>query len=214
MNDTISADVDFSGTKTFDTFPSVTDSTPISALADDALVTKRFLDDMAHSVGYIGEASIVSAAPNQTAGFTDDYENLYHWNIDAGGRDSSEYMQGGSMVGSLVLSSSGNLVVYGWLADNGDVAPENCWVGLFGKIQTTSGPQYTALQIQPWIAGPNSRVAQYVSFNVPVRRGLETKIVTGFNVNGSPTGFGRAQTLMAWGDSGTKINEFVGYVIQ
>lgn len=89
VHDTVSADVEFSGTKTFDAFPLVTDSTPLSGLAGNALVTKDFLEDMSHSVGYIGSASIVSAAPNQTAGSTGDYENLYHWNIDAGGRDSS-----------------------------------------------------------------------------------------------------------------------------
>ena len=33
------------------------------------------------------------------------------------------------------MPETGQLVMYGWLADNGGLNPEECWVGVFGKIK-------------------------------------------------------------------------------
>ena len=33
------------------------------------------------------------------------------------------------------MRDTGQLVVWGWLADNGDVSPEMAWVGLFAALK-------------------------------------------------------------------------------
>ena len=70
-----------------------------------------------------------------------------------------------------------------------------------------------ALQIQPWIVGKYSSTAQYVSFNIPVKAGLQLKIMTGFNVNGNNTGLSERPTLM-FAEEGNMPNAFVGYILQ
>lgn len=104
-------------------------------------------------------------------------------------------------------------MVYGWLADNGNVNPEECWVGLFQEIENGDGTvRPTLIQMQPWIIGQNSQIAQYVGFNVPVRKGTKLKIMTGFNVNGQNSGFGQSNSLMI-SRSGSLVNTFVGYIV-
>jgi hypothetical protein len=82
------------------------------------------------------------------------------WRIGAGMNDSSMFrMDDGSVAGPVVCQKDGLLVCYGWLADQGNTVPDNCWVGIFGKIRNQIDEDgnytesYTALQIQPWILG-------------------------------------------------------------
>lgn len=104
--------------------------------------------------------------------------------------------------------------MYGWLADNGNVNPEECWVGVFAEIENADGTKRpTLLQMQPWIIGKNSQTMQYVGFSLPVRKGLALKVMTGFNVNGENSGFGNANSLMTSG-VGSMVNTFVGYIIR
>lgn len=61
---------------------------------------------------------------------------FYYWRID--GNDSSKSVydtRSNSTDGYEEMRDTGQLVVWGWLADNGDVSPEMAWVGLFGVIK-------------------------------------------------------------------------------
>lgn len=56
---------------------------------------------------------------------------------------------------------------------------------------------------------------QYVGFNVPVRKNMKLKIMTGFPVNGTTSGFqtpdGHSLLMTRYGNV---PNTFVGYVIE
>lgn len=78
---------------------------------------------------------------NGTAGYTRydgadaDPKQLY-WHIDHNQKDSSLWRdEFGAVAGPAICGHTGNLVCYGWLADNGNVKPGQAWVGLFGRIQ-------------------------------------------------------------------------------
>lgn len=91
------------------------------------------------------------------------------------------------------MRSTGQLVVWGWLADNGEVPAEMAWVGLFAAIkcegQDATQTYDLPISIQPWIRGEHASEMQYISFNVPVKAGLRVKIKTGFAVNENSQGF-------------------------
>lgn len=38
----------------------------------------------------------------------------------------------------VTVVKTGNLICYGWLADNGNVKAENAWVALFGEVKLKS----------------------------------------------------------------------------
>lgn len=137
-----------------------------------------------------------------------DYENtigsnkFYYWQIDDGksdsaGEDSSQSIHdvnSGSKDAYELIRDTGNLVVWGWLAENPDnpPRPENCWVALYALMKCEGyNDTHVAvpISVKPWIRGLNSSTLQYVGFNVPVKKGLRLKIVTGFNVNGNNSAF-------------------------
>lgn len=116
---------------------------------------------------YVGKDSKVDCNPRNSEGFTFDSGNskLLKWKIGSGMNDSSEYVPegGSSPSGPVVCDNDGLLVCYGWVADNGDETPDNCWVAIFGEIRTleeeeqeTYSTNYVALQVQPWIKGQNA----------------------------------------------------------
>ena len=85
-----------------------------------------------------------------------------------------------------IIEKTGNLVIYGWMADNGDVAPAQAWVSLDGQIQNSQ--DWTILQLNPWSISTNSNKLQYISFNLPVAAGLKIRVRTGFPVNTNVSG--------------------------
>lgn len=111
-------------------------------------------------------------------------------------RDSSQSVKdanSGSKDGYEKIRDTGNLVVWGWLAENDVVAPpaEQCWVAMYAKIKCENGNATQVdvpIAVKPWIRGVNSPILQYVGFNIPVKAGLEIKIMTGFPVNGKSGG--------------------------
>lgn len=145
-----------------------------------------------------------------------DPKQLY-WHIDHNQRDSSLWRdEFGAEAGPVICRYTGNLVCYGWLADNGNVRPENAWVGIFGRVKCgddDSGLSWVALQIQPWIVGRYSSTLQYVGFNLPVKAGLRLKIMTGFKVNGNNSGLVERPTLM-FAEEANMPNSFVGYILR
>ena len=113
------------------------------------------------------------------------------------------------------MRDDGNLVVWGWLADNGNVAPEMAWVGLFAPIKYEGGDTTQVdvpVCIQPWIRGQYASTLQYVGFNIPVRKGLRLKIKTGFPVNNANSGFANPGT-MTFVDRNIP-NAFFGYIVK
>ena len=205
--------VAISGKKIFSVRPEVSDtSTPLSA---NSLATMGDVEVVVDSTAFcFSTNSQISASPDNSAGYTRNDGNLLMWHIDAGQRDSSLWVDPatGKAAGYLKCPSTGMLVMYGWLADNGNLNPEECWVGLFAKILNGDGVvRPTLIQAQPWIVGKNSQTVQYVGFTLPVRQGLELKVMTGFNVNGESSGFGNANSLMMSG-VGSLVNTFVGYI--
>ena len=212
---------------TFIETPVVSDSQPdLSAISDNALVTKKTAVSIVDAdKSYIGPDSTISCTPANDGGYTRYSPNLLEWHFNHGGRDSSEYIpQSGAakVAGYVTCPATGQLVIYGWLADNGGVLPEECWVAVFGKIlcMNEADGSYSekpvALAVQPWVIGANSQVAQYVGFQLPVKAGMQLKIMTGFNVNGRNSGFGRAHSLMLNDpDAGGNMpNTFVGYIVE
>lgn len=141
----------------------------------------------------IGSDSKYDTAKTSTGFYGGDPEMFF--TIDSGTKESKEPQ---------TVRHTGNAVIYGWLADNGNTTSTNAWVGLFGEIND----RYILLQLQPWIIGSKSSVLQYVGFNVPVKQGLNLKIMTGFPVNGSNS---VQPGDIGWGIN--IVNAFAGYVI-
>lgn len=169
---------------------------------------------------FISPNVYVEIDPMNSAGSTQ-YSNdprQYHWHLDSGTTDSSQAQDIVSNLGphrGVVISDSGFLTIYGWLASNASVQAQEAWVGLFAWIKTGTYPDagnWVLIQVQPWIVGQYAQAAQYVGFNAFVKRGLELKIMTGFPVNGNSSGLHVGNTLM-FNTTGNMPNSFVGYVI-
>ena len=164
---------------------------------------------------YITDDMVVVGSPGNNARYTVFDRNFMHWKIGENQTDSSEYIDTtGYPVGPKVCTHTGNLVIYGWLADNGDVEPQDAWVGLYGCLHTNTDTDnerdWVLLQLQPWPLTPKSSVFQYVGFNVKVSKGLLLKIKTGFRVKGKNSGFQGGSSLTYWTN---QPNSFVGYFL-
>lgn len=202
--------------------PTIRNQPDLPALSGNMVVTRDTVVKLVDAdKSYISLSSSIDCMPDNFGGYTKGSDGLLKWHFNPGGRDSSEWapQRGTESAGYVRMPSTGQLVVYGWLADNGGLNPEECWVAVFGKIKCLdqAGGEYVekpvALAVQPWIVGAHSQVAQYVGFQLPVKEGMEIKIMTGFNVNGSNSGFGNAHSLML-SEEGVQPNTFVGYVIK
>lgn len=212
-------DCNIYGEKTFMQVPKVADSIDYTGdltVADNMLPTVQYVKKLLHNTGdYITDDLIVVGAPGNNARYTVFDRNFMHWKIGENQKDSSEYVDTtGYPVGPKVCTHTGNLVIYGWLADNGDVEPQDAWVGLYGCLHTNADKEnerdWVLLQLQPWPLTAKSSVFQYVGFNVKVAKGLMLKIKTGFRVKGKNSGFQGGSTLTYWTN---QPNSFVGYFI-
>ena len=142
---------------------------------------------------------------------------FYFWHIDD--KDSSKAIydtRSATIDRYEKMRDTGQLVVWGWLADNGNVSPEMAWVGLFAAIKREGddNTQYDVpISIQPWIRGQHASTLQYISFNVPVKNGLELKIKTGFPVNSHTSGGFQNVGTLTFIDRYIP-NSFFGYIIK
>ena len=204
--------------------PAVEREQDVGSMAGNELVTRAAAEALVdRDKSYVSEGSRIDCRPRNAEGYTRYAKGVMEWHFNHGGRDSSDYVpqSGATTAGYAECQETGLLVAYGWLADNGGVLPEECWVGLFGKVRCLDAAtgEYVeediALAVQPWVVGANSQVAQYVGFQLPVKKGMKLKIKTGFNVNGLNSGFGRAHSLMLNDpDAGGNMpNTFVGYIL-
>ena len=198
VNDLSSGDVTIEGNKSFTYPPSVLSASYSGSGADKKLVTLGYVKNTIIpniSYNHIGEDSKFDTARGVTQ-FVNGDGMLLKWSIDAGKMESNEQ----------TINHTGNLVMYGILADNGDVDARTAWVGLFGKVDGKE----ICISLQPWIIGQKSSILQYVGFNIPVKQNLKLKIRTGFPVNGSNSGSQGSNSMMF--GIGVDSN-FVGYVI-
>lgn len=174
---------------------------------------------------FVGDAYMIDADPGNdaTPPMAVDSDQFMHWHIDDNGTDSTQWMDPSAkgrktQIDGVRCEHTGFLTIYGWLADNGQPLPQDCWVGLYGRINVINdktGEQipgkWVMLQVQPWVRGAYSSRLQYVSFSLPVSAGLWLKIKTGFNVNGHVGGFQDSRSLTY---SLNQPNSFTGYIIR
>mgnify|MGYP003370721930 FL=1 len=171
----------------------------LADIDDNDFITREMASETSQDYGTILSPSTtyVDTDPeNSTPNTVFDEENFMVWRFDQDGRDSSQFIldqYSNQKAGPVFAKHTGNLVVYGWLADNGNVAAQEAWVGLFGYVTIgdiqSQRKRWVALQIQPWIIGQKSQALQYVGFNVPVKKNMQLKIMTGFPVNTMNSGF-------------------------
>lgn len=70
------------------------------------------------------ETSVVEINPGNDYGMTVDSDRFMHWHFDNQTRDTADFTwPDGTKHESETCDNTGNLVVYGWLADNGNVLP-------------------------------------------------------------------------------------------
>lgn len=185
----------------------------VGSIADEEneLQTKRDVKNLAQSYSsYMNSNSFINNCnPGNDFGYTSEYQ--YYWKIENGQNDSSlAYDEDGFEMGGIEITSTGYLTIYGWLASNANVLPQNAWVGLYGLFNDN----WTLLQVQPWIMGQYSQQMQYIGFGLPVGKGLILKIKTGFPVNGNNSGFQTYSNTLLLSEHGNVVNSFVGYVIE
>ena len=195
----LSNDYRIDGRKVFGDQARYASSRPVDQMDVNALISRSQAVEISRDYGNFlsPKTTYVDSDPDNTTPNTAfDPEHFMKWQFDQDGRDSDEFMldpYSNQRANPVFAKYSGNLVVYGWLADNGNVAAQEAWVGLFGKVgigsQDSEVKRWVALQIQPWIIGAKSQAIQYVGFNVPVRQNMQLKIMTGFPVNTQNSGF-------------------------
>lgn len=229
MNDKItqlsSSNITFYGTKTFNSIPKINasleyrqeDPTYVPNISE----VKRQINKRAC---FIDNTYVIDSNPGEDVDppFAIDSDQFMHWHFDDNTRDSTEWMNPEKAnqkteKHGVMCKQSGWLTVYGWLADNGYVLPQDCWVGLYGKVgiyddvnEKQLNDKWVLLQMQPWIRGQNSTQLQYVCFGLPVNEGLYLKIKTGFLVNGHVGGFQDSRSLTF---ALNQPNSFTGYII-
>lgn len=155
LSSLMSSDMSIDGAKTFAKTPLVDDPVQddVDTIPENGVVTKKAMTRIvADEQAYIGGGSVVGCHPRNAEGYTYDYTML--WRIAAGTNDSSLYRnENGIQAGSVTCDADGVLVCYGWLADQGNTTPENCWVALYGKVENVIDEQghrqsdWVALQV-------------------------------------------------------------------
>ena len=218
-----SNNITFYGTKTFNSIPKINasleykneDPTYVPNISE----VKRQINKRAC---FIDSTYTVDSNPGEDVdpSFAIDSDQFMHWHFDDNTRDSTEWMNPEKAnqkteKHGVLCRQSGWLTIYGWLADNGYVLPQDCWVGLYGKVGIYDGvkqlnDKWVLLQMQPWTRGQNATQLQYVCFGLPVNEGLYLKIKTGFLVNGHVGGFQDSRSLTF---ALNQPNSFVGYII-
>lgn len=208
------------GLKTFDEAPLLANykgNEDVSTFPDNRFIVRGNVEKLIDNSGsYIGQNSSIIPYPNNNTPLTNEDDDLMIWRIPDGYSDSTDYVNESGIKNptGVECDKTGQLVVYGWLADGGGVLPQEAWVALYGKIanknSTGSDTVWTILQLQPWIVSERSKVIQYVGFNIPVKQGLCLKIKTGFKVSSSATATNSGNSLTF---ENVQPNTFVGYIV-
>lgn len=156
VNNITNGDTNFSGQKTFNEMPIL----KVEGTGYE-FVTRRDVKDIMAS---------------ESIGFINSTQTITHMSMDSTFTDKH--------TGWTELSATGNMYVYGWLADNGNVPPAQAWVALEAEINGAA----QKIALCPWSISSYSKQLGYVSFNVPVAAGLNVRIATGFIPNMTVSG--------------------------
>lgn len=219
-------DMEIGGRKIFSTIPAIAETNVeayhgFGGVSTAQLVPNigKVIDLVDNRAGFISQQDIVDANLVRSNHSTIESPKFLYWHFDDQGRDSSEWIDPATTLarGPTVVNKTGWLTMTGWLADNGNVLLQDAWVGLFGYINvrseddsSTISHKWVPLQYQPWPLGSSSAQRQYVTFSLPVRKGLMLKIKTGFKVNGYSSGFQSSNSIQL---PLNEPNTFVGYII-
>ena len=203
ISDILSGNITFYGNKVFSKTPTITGQiSGYESVADTAILTKEnttklATDLIANGITMIASDSKTESNPDNNTPYTNMDGNLLTCIIKNGNNESTE----------ITCTDDGQLVVYGWTADNGRVLAQEAWIAIYGYVDN----KWMVLQLHPWIVSQNSSILQYIGFNIPVKRNLKIKIKTGFPVNMTASGFNNKNTLTF---NNGQINTFVGYIIK
>lgn len=124
-----SGNVTIDGVKTFKVIPklsSTQENEQIVGLADNAFVTKKHVEKLIDNGGsFIGSDSEINADPQNSTPNTNEDDRLLKWIIPDGKNDSTDFVNeyGEKNLNGVECNATGQLVVYGWLADDGSVLP-------------------------------------------------------------------------------------------
>jgi hypothetical protein len=149
VTDLSNSNIVFNGIKTFNNTPII--SNTVNTGNPNNIPNIKCVKDMIGDYsGFIAEGQYIDYDPGNGRhdytnydGYEDNPKQMY-WHIDHNHYDSSEWIdEYGTKAGSVICKYTGNLVCYGWLADNGNVRPENAWVGLFGHVKCGNSDDLT-----------------------------------------------------------------------
>jgi hypothetical protein len=199
----MSSDISYTGVKTFNSSPIVPtpDATKLSAVANVDFV-KSSAASLPNSFKADG---IINAAITINNSIVSSDSKLMQFSLAS--ITGSKWQSN-----SLSAADTGNLICYGWLADNGDFDPAQAWIALEGYISNN----WVIIELKPWYRGTAASNLQYVSFNAPVTKGLNLRITTGFQLNNTTRIYQSSTNTLVYNKTspGTWIaNTFIGYII-
>ena len=145
----------------------------------------------------VTRSDVSSIVQNQYQTFmfnTNSNVTIYNENLIAKYSDNDVTVNG--CVDTLTINQTGNLVLNGWISDNGNIALGNAWVQL--QMQRPGINQWIGIQTQPWILGERHKQVQLVSFNLPIATGTTIRVRTGFTLNQSNSGFQLTNNSIAY----------------
>ncbi len=145
----------------------------------------------------VTRSDVNSIVQNQYQTFmfnTNSNVTIYNENLIAKYSDNDVTVNG--CVDILTINKTGNLVLNGWISDNGNIALGNAWVQL--QMQRPGINQWIGIQTQPWILGERHKQVQLVSFNLPIATGTTIRVRTGFTLNQSNSGFQLTNNSIAY----------------
>ena len=202
------------GTKRFD--DKITLNYDVEEGDDQCAVSKGYVDNNLKTV-YPGLDSIIYSKSEQATPFnhqsnitqlTSEYltatiENIGGYGVTTDGESKEVELK--------VDNGNGQLVVFGWVTDNGAVLPAQAWIALEYKINNGN---WQIVQLQPWILGTHhSRNMQYFSFSFPYQSQTPFRIITGFQVSLAHSGFQSQEHSLTFTDTHGRANGLIAYVI-
>lgn len=147
--------VELSGTKTFVENPIVLAQKSLTELSDNMVPTVGNVKTViTESDSFFGPKSIVEGNPDNATPKTDRDGILTSmvWKIPEGGNDSESYDDQTGAPKIVECKQSGLLTIYGWLTDDGNVQPQEAWVGLYGKVYVRENPNdETSTTSSKWV---------------------------------------------------------------
>lgn len=148
----------------------------------------------------VTRSDVKSIVQNQYQAFIfNENNNVAAYNEKLIAKYSDNDVTSNGFVDELNITHTGNLVLNGWISDNGNIALGNAWIQLQMKRKIgINNYQWIGIQTQPWILGERHKQIQLVSFNLPIASNTTIRIRTGFTLNQSNSGFQLTNNSIAY----------------